>query len=106
MYVTSGPATTTDALARIPLPAATLSSLVVRVPAAPGNGTSHVYTVMKAGVATTVTCTIANTATSCSDLVNSSIFAADNEFSIRMAPTSNPAAGSVTSASWSIRLTP
>lgn len=106
MFLTSGPAMTTDLLARIPLPAATLSRLTVRVPTAPGAGTSHVYTVMKAGVATSVTCTIANTATSCSDLVNTTLFAADGEFSIRMAPVSNPAAASVTSASWSIRLTP
>lgn len=105
LFFTSGPAVTTDLLARIPMPAASLSRLTVRVPVAPGAGTSHVYTVMKAGVASTVTCTIANTATSCSDLVNSTVFALDGEFSIRMAPVGNPGATSVASASWSVRLT-
>jgi hypothetical protein len=88
----------------VPFPASTASRLVIRVGVAPGTGASYLFTVMNAGVATTVTCTITTTATSCSNLVQTSAFAAEADFSIRTTPTGNPTAP--VGVSWSIRLTP
>ena len=106
MYFTSGLAAVTDAGASAPFPAGTASRLTIKIPAAPGGLTSIVYTVMNAGAATSMTCTITGAATTCSDLVNTSIFLIDGSFSIRAVPVSNPLATAVASANWSIRITP
>lgn len=47
---------------------AVLHDLEVRVSAAPGSGNTDIATITKNGAATTLTCTISNTSTLCSDL--------------------------------------
>ena len=59
----------TDGLG-IPLPDGTLSRLLVKAGGAPGTGESFTITVTVDGSATAITCTIADSDTSCSDLVN------------------------------------
>jgi len=57
---------------QIPVPTnGTLKNLYVKVSAAPSEGKSYTYTIRKALANTSLTCTIANTDTSCSDLSNS-----------------------------------
>ena len=67
------------------------SKLVVRLSVAPGAGTSYTYTLFKNGVATSLTCTISDLATSGSDLVNSATFAAGDTISIKRTRTGVPA---------------
>jgi len=104
-YFTIGTVATTDALASILFPAGTVSHLTVRVGSAPGGTTpAYAFTVMNAGVATTLTCSIIGAATSCTAIVTTTVFAANASFSIRSVPTGNPQAAS--GASWSVRITP
>lgn len=82
----------------------TMSNLYVQLAVAPGAGTSRTFTVKIAGSNTSITCTIADTATTCNDLTHSASFNAGDqiimdatlsgavvttalEFSVRVAPT-------------------
>lgn len=76
------------------MPAGTVRQLRVRVPIAPGaagSGNTWVFTVRVNGNPTAVTCTIFETANSCSDLVNTAAFAAGDLISLRVDAISNPA---------------
>jgi hypothetical protein len=65
---------TSDAQAGTPMPkTGTLGTLFVKLEAAPG-GAGFVYTVDKNGAATTVTCTVAAAATTCSDTTHTVAF--------------------------------
>ena len=66
----------------------TLSELRVRLSAAAGGaGSSYAFTVRKNGVDTSVTCTIAVAATSCSDTTNSVSFSAGDLISVLADPS-------------------
>lgn len=99
---TSGPAVATEANIHALFPAGTVARLSLHLYTAPGAGSSWAFTVMNNGVATAVTCVIATTATTCSDLIHSSTFTENSNFTIRSVPFSNPVA---TSVSWSIKFT-
>jgi hypothetical protein len=60
-----GQSTTTQADVQQVANAMTIKKVDVSMNAAPGNGTSRTYTLEKNGVATPVTCTVANTSKSC-----------------------------------------
>lgn len=90
LFHTSG---SSESATQFPMPGGTVRQLRVRVPTAPGpaaSGNTWTFTVRKNGVSTGVTCTIFETATSCSDLVNASAFAADDLISLRVDAISNP----------------
>jgi type 1 fimbria pilin len=57
----------------VPVPAGTLGNLRASVSVAPGTGDNIVFTVLVDGAASAITCTIADTATSCEDLVNTDV---------------------------------
>ena len=79
---------------QFPMPAGTVRELRVRVPIAAGpagSGNTWTFTVRKNGSSTGITCTVLETATSCSDLVNTSYFAAGDLISIRVDAISDPA---------------
>jgi hypothetical protein len=65
-------------------------------------GKLYVFTVMKNGEATGVTCTVALGATSCADSADSVAFTAGQTIALRSVPTANPPARS---ARWSVTLT-
>lgn len=67
-----------------------LQNFYVNNNTAPGAGTSLAYTVMKNGVATSMTCTIANTAVNGSDTVNIVPYAQGDTISIQTVPTGTP----------------
>lgn len=64
----------TEANANVPLPSGTASKLVVSLTAAPGAGGSATIRIRKNGINTVLTCTVAGTATTCTDMVNSVVF--------------------------------
>lgn len=66
----------------IPLSARTISSLIVACSVAPGAG-SYTYTVMKNGVATSITCSITGSGVSSSSS-NSVAFSAGDKFCLRL----------------------
>jgi len=70
----------------------TSSNFYANVATAPGAGTSWAFTLVKNGVDTAITCTIADAATSCSDLVNTVALAPGDTYSVKSAPTGTPAA--------------
>ncbi|MGH9364833.1 MAG: hypothetical protein ACRD1B_06155, partial [Thermoanaerobaculia bacterium] len=75
----------------------TLAALNVRLNGSPDNGAgtqSYAFTVRKNGADTSpaVTCTISETATSCSDNTNSASFSAGDLISIKSVPSGTPAA--------------
>lgn len=93
LYHTSG---STESGVQFPMPAGTVRQLRVRVRVAAGgagSGNTWIFTVHNNGVATAVTCTIFESATSCSDVVNSGTFAAGDLISVRVQAISNPADG-------------
>src|SRR5438094_10251743 len=53
-----------------------LSRLHIRLTAAPGAGRSYTFALMKNGAATGLTCTVANVATACTDVINAVAIAA------------------------------
>lgn len=101
-YFTSGPAVATEANIHALFPAGTVARLSLHLYTAPGAGNSYTFTVMNNGVATSISCIVADTATTCSDLIHSSIFTENSNFTIRSVPFSNPVA---TGVSWSIKFT-
>lgn len=63
----------------------TLKNLRIKVSTSPGVGQTYTYTVMKNGVATTITCTISGAAaTTASDLTHTVTVAAGDTYSVRM----------------------
>ena len=69
----------------------TLSGLQVLAEQSPGTGNSWTLTLRVAGTNSSVTCTITgNTATRCSDLVNTVAITANQTLSVEISPTSNP----------------
>ncbi len=71
-------------------PPGTVATLYVMMATAPGAGTSYAFTMMKNGSAQTVTCTISDTATSCSDTAHSFTVVAGDLISLRSVPTNSP----------------
>jgi type 1 fimbria pilin len=57
----------------VPVPAGTLGNLRASLSVAPGTGESVVFTVLVEGALSAITCTIADSATSCEDLVNTDV---------------------------------
>ena len=91
LYHTSG---TSESYLQFPMPAGTVRQLRVRVPiaaGAAGSGNTWRFTVHKNGSPTSVTCSIFETASSCSDLANYATFAAGDLISLRVEAISNPA---------------
>jgi hypothetical protein len=89
--------TATESAAQQAVPiAGTLSKLQTRLDGNAGaasSGKSYVVTVRKNGVSTGVTCTILETATTCSDIANTVAFAAGDLISVLVTPSaSNPTA--------------
>ena len=69
----------------------TLSKLNIGLSDAAGSGKTYTFTVMKNGLATSVSCSISETvAVSCGDSENSAIFSADDTISIRSVPSGTP----------------
>ncbi len=68
----------------------TLKKLYVVLNGAPGAGTSYVITVRKNVADSIITCTVANLATTASDLVNTLAVVAGDIISIKIAPTGAP----------------
>lgn len=99
-YLTPGDgatAITTSTTYDLPLPrAGTVRNLFVRHNAAVGNGNSVVYTVMKNGVATAVTVTLATGAVGqVSDLVNSVAFAQGDRITLQAVKAASIANGGI-----------
>lgn len=67
----------------------TLKNLYVNGATAPGAGKSYAYTIYKNGSSTALTCTIADTATTCNVTADVSI-ANDDSFSFQAVPTGTP----------------
>lgn len=86
----------TDALAGIIIPTAgVLRNLRFYASTAPGAGKSWAITVMKNNSAQALTCTIADTNTTASDLSNSVTVAAGDTISIKVVTTSTPGANPI-----------
>lgn len=73
--------------------ASTLSSLRISISVAPGSGKSRVFTIRKNGSATSLSCTISDTNTSCEDITNSVSLVAGDYISLEQAPSGTPTAG-------------
>ncbi len=69
-----------------------ISKLVVALDGTPGAGKSYAVTLRKNGSDTGVTCTVADTNTTCGDLINSSTFAAGDFVSVSIVPSGTPTA--------------
>jgi hypothetical protein len=89
---------TTEPGAKIPFPeAGTLSNFRLRLDAAPGSGKQWVFTIRKNGVATGLTITIANSATTGADTTDSVSIAAGDQISVSCTPTGTPTQPNVVS---------
>ncbi len=89
---------------RVPMPlAGTISNFYVSISAAPGTGNSYTFNVLNNGVATGITCTIAGSATSGNDTSNTELYAAGENISVEVIPSSEP---TIVSVIWSAILTP
>lgn len=97
-YVAFGgtPPGTTESLKRVVVPTGgTVKNFRVRLAAAPGVGKSRTFTVVKNGTDTAIVATIADAATTGSDLTHTVSFSAGDEISVKSVPTSTPAASVV-----------
>jgi len=72
----------TEANVNVPLPSGTASKLVVSLTAAPSPGGSVTIRIRKNGSNTALTCTVSDTTTTCTDLVNSVTFSDGDLLSI------------------------
>ncbi|GAG35507.1 unnamed protein product [marine sediment metagenome] len=77
------------------------SNLKVTVVTAPGSGASWIFALRDDGSSTTLTCTIANAETSCEDVTHTPTVAQGSRLNFMNDPT----AGSVPTASGTIRIT-
>jgi Collagen triple helix repeat (20 copies)/Beta-propeller repeat len=84
----SNATTATETDATVPLPSGTATKLVVSLTAAPGAGHSATITIRKNGNGTALTCTVAGTATTCTDATDGVIFADGDLLSILSTETS------------------
>lgn len=75
--------------------AGTVQKLRVQLDAAPGSGKSYVITFRKELADTSITCTVSNLETSCSDIVNTSAIVAGDRVSVQITPSGTPAAARV-----------
>lgn len=95
--------TGTAANAEQPVGAAgTVGDMEVKLSVAPGAGTSYAFTLMDDGVATSVTCTVANTNTTCNDHVDTKAVVAGatpDRLSWKVVPSGTTASGVVNIAS-------
>lgn len=94
---------TTEANVKVPAPASTtLSNLSINLSAAPGTGNSVAFTVRDNAANTALTCTISNSATTCSDTTHSAVIAQNDLLTISIVPTGTIAAtpNVLTSLSW------
>ena len=83
-----GTPSTTEADSAVKSPAAaTISNFQVTVSAAPGTGNTFVFTWRKSGSDQALTCTIADTATTCTDTTNSFSAAQGNLLSVKIVST-------------------
>lgn len=73
----------------IPL-AGDVKNLYISLNAAPGAGKSWTFTVMKNGVATTLTCTVSDAATTANDTSHTVAVAEDDRLEIRCVPSGTP----------------
>lgn len=73
----------------------TISGLRVLVTTAPGAGKSVTLTINKNAVATSLTCTVSETANTCNDLSNSVSVVQGDYLTVTYAPTSTPASSTV-----------
>lgn len=97
---------TTDNAIRNVIPVAgDQKTLYVEVGTAPGAGKSWVFTLVKNGVDTSSTCTIADAATSCSDLVNTTALTAGNTLSVKSVPSGTPASPVTIRFGWAFQAT-
>lgn len=93
----------TEATQRMPVSiAGTISTLYVHLATAPGAGTSWAFTLVKNGVDTALTCTVADAAVTCNDTSNSFSVAAGDDLSVKSVPTNTPA--STVGIRWSYKL--
>lgn len=97
---------TTDNAIRNVIPVAgDQKTLYVEVGTAPGAGKSWVFTLVKNGVDTFSTCTIADAATSCSDLVNTVALSAGNTLSVKSVPSGTPTSPVTIRFGWAFQAT-
>jgi hypothetical protein len=95
------PWTTSEYLRQSKMPdSGTISNLYFKVTVAPGSGKSHVVTVRKNSVDTSLTCTIADAETECSDASNSFTYAQGDLISIKIGPVNSPALADA--STWSV----
>lgn len=76
--------------------AGTLANLKVFISVAPGAGNSWTITARKNGASTTVTCTIANPNTTCSDTTHTAAFAVGDTINVLIVGTSAPTTARMT----------
>uniref|UniRef100_A0A6M3J0W9 Putative bacterial ig-like domain protein n=1 Tax=viral metagenome TaxID=1070528 RepID=A0A6M3J0W9_9ZZZZ len=110
----AGSGTSSERACGITSPVGTLSNLQVEVDTAPGDSKNYTMVILydanndgdvaDAEDVSSITCTIANLETSCSDVVNTLAVVGGRRICIRVMPTGTPAA--VTRISWSMRFTP
>jgi hypothetical protein len=94
-----------ETVVQLPLPVSgTLRNLRVRVSVAPDGGggvQQWTFTVRINGVNTALNCVIAETATSCSNLVNSLVVTEGQLISMQIVPSGNP---NTNKLNWSMRI--
>ena len=73
---------------------ATFGSLNIRLSGSPGSGKSFLFTLRKNGADTTLTCTVADTNTTCSDTTHTVSMAPGDVFSVSSVPSGTPTARS------------
>ena len=91
------PTNTTDSIlkcTRVLLPVvSTLGGLYIALSAAPGASKSHIFTLMKNGVATSVVATVSDSNTEASDTSNTASFSAGDQLSVRHTVSGTPTGG-------------
>lgn len=101
--VSKGTTGTESIAAQIVPTKGTIKKMYLAMESAPGAGTSYAFTVFKNGVATGITATIADTATTATDLTNSISVSPGDTISLRVVPTGSAAE---VSCSWSFEFDP
>ncbi len=84
-------------------PPGTLSNLHIELSAAPGAGTSYIFTILKNDVATAITVTVADAATSGQDDVNTAAVVEGDYLCLRCVPSAGPPAAAY--ARWTSKFT-